>query len=54
MIWDDDKTGEHGVTRDFANSLTLAILVLLICLFLVACADSVGAVAEFMGWVYGL
>jgi hypothetical protein len=52
MIWPEDEEARQN--RDFANSLTLAIIVLLICLLLVACAESVGAVAEFAGWLYGL
>jgi hypothetical protein len=49
MIWPDDD--ETRVQREFAAYLTLAILTLLCCLVLVACAE---AVSEAVGWVYGL
>jgi hypothetical protein len=57
MMWpDDDGTGDEtgGVNRDFANSLTMAIIVLLICLLLVACAEAVGHFDTLTGWLYGL
>jgi small basic protein len=52
MIWHDDD--ETRVPREFAAYLTLAVLTLLFCLLLVACAEAVGAFDEMVGWLYGV
>jgi hypothetical protein len=51
VIWPDDHDdGTDVATREFASWLTLAVIVLLICLFLAACVEAI----TWLGTVYGL